>query len=102
LAHKLIRTFETKTGIDIPAKEEAMVDAWVSQGIRLAEEKAHQAGKKADTKMAGHEKLEHAASFALDMAEKNGWIAWTRDRLKAKIEAALNVQAERPGSPAGQ
>jgi hypothetical protein len=94
--------FEAKTGIDVPAKQEALIDGWIAEGIRLAEEKAHQAAQKAEAKITGHEKLEAAAGFVLDMAEKNGWVDWTRDRLKAKIDAKINVVKAREGSPAGQ
>jgi Bacteriophage holin of superfamily 6 (Holin_LLH) len=92
LAHRLIKAFESKTKIDVPVKQEAQVDAWIEAGIHYAEEKAHQAAKSATAKITGPEKLEAAASFALDLAEKNGWIEWTRERLKAKIEAALNSE----------
>lgn len=102
LAHRLIKAFETKTKIDVPAKQEAQIDGWIEAGIRLAEEKAHKAVKAKADKITGPEKLEAAASFALDLAQKNGWVDWTRDRLKSKIEAKLNVVKERPGSPAGQ
>lgn len=102
LAHRLIKVFETKTKIDIPAKQEAQVDAWIATGIRAAEEKAYQAVKAKADKITGPEKLEAAISFALGMAEKNGWLDWTRDKLQAKIEAKLNIDKDRPGSPPGQ
>lgn len=102
LAHRLIKAFESKTKIDVPVRQEAQIDAWIAAGIRLAEEKAYQAVKSQSAKITGPEKLETAVGFALDLAEKNGWIDWTKDRLKAKIESALNIHAERPGSPAGQ
>jgi hypothetical protein len=103
-AHRVIKTFEMKTGIDVPAKQEAQIDSWVESGIRFAEEKAHQAAQRAagTAKLAGHEKLEHAASFIMGMVEKNGWDDWARDTIKAKVEARLNVTKEREGSPAGQ
>jgi hypothetical protein len=102
LAHRLIKAFEARTKIDVPAKQEVMIDAWIAAGIRLAEEKAHQAVKAGASTITGPEKLEAAAGFVLDLAEKNGWIDWTRERLKSKIEAKLNIVKERPGSPAGQ
>jgi hypothetical protein len=94
LAHRLTAAFEAKTKIDIPAKQEAQIDAWVTAGIHYAEEKARNAAKAADAKITGGEKLEAAAGFALDMVQKAGWVGWTRDHLKAKIEAKLN--ASRP------
>jgi len=102
LAHRAIKAFEAKTKLDLPSKQEDMVDTWIADGIRYAEEKAHQAAKRKDADLSGHEKLEAAAGYALDMAKKAGWIDWTRDLLKAKIEAKVNVAKDRPGSPAGQ
>ena len=40
--------------------------------------------------MTGPEKLEMAADFVLDLIEQRGFDDWTRDRIKAKIEAKLN------------
>jgi hypothetical protein len=102
LAHRLIKAFETKTKIDVPVKQEAQIDAWIASGIRYAEEKAYQAVKAKADKITGPEKLETAVGFALDLAKKNGWVDWTRERLAAKVEALVNVEKERPGSPAGQ
>lgn len=91
LAHRGIKLFEVKTKIDVPVRQEAQVDAWILMGMHYAEEKARQATKAVAAKITGPEKLEVAAGFALDLAEKNGWIDWTRDRLKAKIEAKLHA-----------
>jgi hypothetical protein len=102
LAHRLIKAFEIKTKLDVPAKQEAQIDAWIAAGIRAAEEKAYQAVKAKSDKITGPEKLETAIGFVLGMAEKNGWVDWTKDLLKAKVEALINVDKERPGSPAGQ
>lgn len=102
LANRLVKVLEAKTGVDIPEKQEAMLDTYIQDGIRYAEEKAHQAAKRADAKLTGHEKLEAATSFVLHYVEKNGWVEWTRDRLKAKIDAKINVMKKRPGSPAGK
>jgi hypothetical protein len=102
IAHRLIKVFEAKTKIDVPVRQEAQIDTWIAAGVRYAEEKGYQAVKAKADKITGPEKLETAVGFALDLAQKNGWIDWTKDRLKAKVEALINVEKERPGSPAGQ
>ena len=102
LAHRVIRAIEAKTKIDVPVRQEAQIDTWIAAGVRLAEEKAYQAVKANAAKITGPEKLETAVGFALDLAQKNGWIDWTKARLAAKVEALINVDKERPGSPAGQ
>ena len=102
LAHRVAKAIESRFKIDIPDAQEKMVDQWIAQGIRYAEEKAHQAAQKGDAKWTGNEKLEAAAGFALDFAEKNGWVEWTRDLLKAKVDAKINIVKSRPGSPAGK
>jgi hypothetical protein len=102
LAHKAVKAFSAKTGVAVSAAQEATIDGWIDSGIRYAEEKAHQAAQKGDSKITGHEKLEAAAGFAVDMVKRAGWDTWTRDMLKAKIDAKINVVKERPGSPAGQ
>ena len=102
LGMRIVKFVNTKFKIQIASGQEAMIQGWIGSGIRFAEEKAHQAAGKADAKITGHEKLEHATSFVIGMAEKNGWTDWTRDHLKAMIDAKINVLKERPGSPAGE
>jgi hypothetical protein len=92
LAMKLAR----KLGIDATEKQEAMVDAWIEQGVHLAEERARAAAKRSEAKISGHEKLELAAGYVADLAEKAGWADWTRDRLKAKIDAKLGSARTAP------
>ena len=101
LAHRLIKAFESKTKIDVPVKQEAQVDAWIASGIRYAEEQAYKAVQVKAATITGPEKLEAAVSFAMNLAQKNGWIDWTRARLASKVEALVNVHKARPDSPAG-
>jgi hypothetical protein len=80
---------EAKTGIDIPAKQEDLIDRLVGQGIDFAEEKVHQAVAKRTDKLSGPEKLETAADFVLGFIEARGWNVYTRDLIKNKIESRL-------------
>ncbi len=91
LAHRGIKLFESKTKIDVPVKQEAQVDAWVVAGIAYAEEKVRNVIK-ANGRLTGPQKLESAVGFVFDLAQKNGWVEWTRDLLAAKIEAKLNTE----------
>lgn len=89
LSHRLVKMLEKKTGFDVPAKQEAKIDEWVSQGIHLAAEKSYKKVKEKTEKLKGSEKLEEAADFAFALAAARGWDDWTKDKIKSKIEAKL-------------
>lgn len=99
LAHRAISTFESKTKIDIPTAIENRIDDWVISGVHLAAEKSRQKVKEGAAKLTGPEKLEEAADFVIGLAEQQGWIEWSKDRIKQKIEALLGVQRANGGVP---
>lgn len=92
LAHRAVKTFEKKTGIDVPTAQEEQIDKWVDQGIHWAEEKSRSKIKAKEAKLTGPEKLEHAADFVLSFIEAKKYHEWTRDLVKGKVEAKLGVQ----------
>ena len=100
LAHRLVAIFEKKTGIDIPDKQEAKIDNWIEQGIHLAAEKSYKKVKAKTDKLTGPEKLEEAADFVFALAASRGWIDWTKDKIKAKVESAVGVHRVNGGVPA--
>ncbi len=91
LAHKAIKLFEAKTGIQISEERERQLDGWVHQAVSFAEEKGHQVVKKNEAKLSGPEKLDIALGFVLDLVKKQGWDQWTSEQIQKKIEAALNL-----------
>lgn len=88
-AHRLIAVFEKKTGIDVPEKQERLIDKWIRQGIHRAEEWSHKKLKEKTDALTGPEKLEISAAFVLDLIEAQGWPGWTADRIKDRVEAEL-------------
>jgi len=99
LAHRLVAVFEKKTGIDVPKKQEDMIDTWIESGIYYAEEKSRSLIKEKANKLKGPEKLEIAGKFVLDMVKKNGWDAWTKEAVLAKVEGSLGMHRANGGKP---
>lgn len=91
LAHRLVKLVESKAKVDIPEREEKMIDHWVDQAIHFAAEKSYRKMKSTTMKLTGPEKLEEAARFALDQVEARGLVAWTKDKIEKKIEAKLGT-----------
>ncbi len=91
-AHRLIAVFEKKTGIAVPVEQEQMISRWIRQGVARAEEWSHKKIKEKTDALTGPEKLEISAAFVLDLIEAQGWIGWTADRIRDKIEAELGIQ----------
>ena len=89
-AKKGVNAVEAWLKIDVPDKVERRIDDWIEDGIALAEEKARSATTNHTNKVTGPEKLELAADFVLDLAKDRGYIEWTRNKIKSKIEAKLN------------
>lgn len=91
LAHRLVKAFEDKTKIQLPAQTQAMIDDWVHKGVMYAEQKAQAAidGKLAAIK--GPDKLEMAANFVLDLASQHGYDALARDKVEKLIESKLGI-----------
>lgn len=99
VAHRVVKIFESKTGIDIPDKQEAKIDQWIEQGIILAAEKSYQKVKGKTEKLKGPEKLEEAADFVFAFASSRGWDTWTKDKIKAKIESSIGAHRANGGVP---
>jgi hypothetical protein len=94
LAKKATTFFERKTKIDIPAKQEEMIAAWAGKAVTYGKEKAHQFRKEKGEKMKGPDKLEHALSFGLSLAEEHGLPDLAKDKLTKYIEAKLGEERE--------
>ena len=99
LARKAVKALEAKTGVDVPDKMEAKIDAWVDQGIHLAAEKSYKKVKEGTEKLTGPEKLEEAAGFVLGMVKMRGWDEWTKDKIVAKVDAAIGTHRAAGGTP---
>lgn len=99
-AHRAIKYLEHKLGVDVPARIEAQIDAWVDEGIHYAAEKSYQKVKGKTKKLSGPEKLEEAAAFVLAFAQARGWDDWTADKIKSKVEARLGIKRANGGAPA--
>lgn len=72
LGHRLVRAFEDKTGIDVPEREENLLDKWVDDGVALAEEKARVLIGFGKEKMSSTKKSEIATNYAMDRIDKAG------------------------------
>jgi hypothetical protein len=94
LTHKIISAFETKSKIDIPQKQEDLINKWVEQGVHLAEEKARNWVKEKRVRMPGGAKAETALDYVWDMVQRSGIMDWTREMLIAKIDAKVNEKRE--------
>ena len=99
VTHRLIGVFETKTNIDIPEKEEKLIDKWVLEGIHWGEEKSRNKIKEKSAKLAGREKLGVAVDYALGLAQSKGLVNWTRDKIEGKVESALGMKRANGGKP---
>jgi hypothetical protein len=98
-AHRLVGIFEKKLKIDLPEKQEAQIDGWISQGIHWASETSYKKVKEKTSKLTGPEKLETAAAFVFDFAQARGWTEWSKDAIKKKIEAKLGDKRANGGVP---
>jgi hypothetical protein len=98
--HRGIAVFEKKTKINVPDAIENKIDAWVENGIHLAAEKSYKKVAEKTAKLTGSEKLETAADFVFAMAQSRGWLNWSKDAIKAKVEAAIGVHRANGGVPA--
>lgn len=94
LTHKMIAAFEKKSGIDIPQKQEDLLDQWVSQGVHLAEERARDWIREKRVKMPGGTKMETAVDYVWDLVQRTNLLDWTRDQVVAKVKAKVNVKRD--------
>ena len=99
LTHRGIAVFEKKTGIDVPDAIEAKIDEWAEQGFHLAAEKSYKKVKAKTAKLSGPEKLEEAADFVFALANARGYVDWSKDKIKAKVEALLGMHRSNGGVP---
>jgi hypothetical protein len=89
LAHRLVKVFEDKTKVQVPAQWQDMIDGWVLKAVNLAESKSQQALASGAAKLSGPEKLEVAVGFVLDLAEKSGYENMARDYIINLVQAHL-------------
>jgi hypothetical protein len=98
-AHRLVKVFEAKSGIDIPDRQEVKIDEWIEAGIHFAEEKSRSYIKEKANKLKGPEKLELAGDFVMAMIKKNGWDNWAKEAIVTKIEGSLGAHRANGGKP---
>lgn len=94
---RLISYFEKKSGVHVSDETKARINGYMEQGVNYAEEQAHKAIKKNEKKLEMPEKLEHAASFIMDIADKKDAKDWTADKVKKMIEAWIAKHREPNG-----
>lgn len=82
--------FEKKTKIDIPSREEKLVEDLIRGGLNLAEERAHQA-KSGGDKMGKDKKRDTAVDFAWEAIQRAGLDKWTKDMIDKKMHAMLGA-----------
>jgi hypothetical protein len=99
LAHRIVSLIEKKAGIDVPDKQEAMIDKWIAEGIHLAEEWSYKKVKDRADKLKGSEKLEAAGDYVMDLVAARGWDNWTRDRVVSKLESLIGTKRANGGKP---
>lgn len=95
LAGRALKAFERHTKIDIPAREERLIDGFVADGVHLAEEEAHRLDKmvmagRAQPPMSSESKNDMAVDHAHRRAMGAGLDSWTRTRVKDKVAAQVN------------
>jgi len=90
LAHRLVAVLEKKMGLKVDAEQQAKLDKLIEDAIAFAEEQAHKAVKKNETALKMSDKMEHAAGFAVDMADSYGIDDLAREKAMKLVEAKLN------------
>jgi hypothetical protein len=90
LAHRLVALLEKKIGLKLGAEKEAKLDKLIKDAIAFGEEQAHKAVKKNETALKMSDKMEAAAGFAVDLADKYGVDEIAREKATKLIEAKLN------------
>lgn len=81
--------FTKKTKIEIPAKTEEMIAEWGRKGVNYANEKAHQYAKEKGEAMPIPDKVEHALSFGISLAEEYGLPNLAKEKLVKYTESHL-------------
>ncbi len=99
LAHRIVGLIEKKTGVDVPDKQEALIDKWVKEGVHLAEEWSYKRVKVGTEKLRGSEKLEQAGDYVMDLVAARGLAAWTRERVNKKLESWIGIERANGGKP---
>lgn len=99
LVHRLVALLEKKTGIEIPEREEAMIDKWVREGVHLVEEWSFKKIKAGTEKLTGPEKLEKAGDYVMDLVAARGLADWTRERVNKKLESWIGIERANGGKP---
>lgn len=88
LLRRAIKWVAGKADIELSASQLALVDAGVTRAVGYGEQMARKAIKE-HLDYQPNDKLRAAIDFGLDLAEKQGWPDWARDKLEELIEAKL-------------
>jgi hypothetical protein len=87
--HRLLAYFETKTKIKLSPEIMEKINALLDKGIAYGEEQAHKAIKNSEKALTMSEKLEHGASYVMDLADKSDIKNWSIEKIKKMLEARL-------------
>jgi hypothetical protein len=99
LVHRGLSVLKEKTGIDIPAQQEQLIDRWVDQAVHLAEERARKWMTEQRFTLPSGSKANIAIDFVWDHVQRAGLVDWSRDQLVAKIEAKVNSKRRLGATP---
>lgn len=93
---RLIKIAEKKIGIDIPEREERLLEQYVRDGVGMAEEQAHRLIKLGNKPPSGEAKESMATDSAEARAAQAGFQKVTRAVIKAKVAAEVNRHRNAP------
>ena len=93
------RTMHKKFGVEIEQKHQAMLNAWVAQGVGYAEQWALQHVKETGDTPSGRQKLDKALSFVTNHARSVGLDQIARDKVVDLVEAQLGTWYRESLSP---
>lgn len=91
LARKAVQVFEARTGLDVSAQHEAMLDDMLRRAVARGEEYARGVVKAGEEKPDGAEKLDVALDFAEAEAQRLGLNVRGREHLENLLEAKLGL-----------
>ena len=83
------RALHKKFGVEIEQKHQAMLNAWVAQGVGYAEQWALQQVKETGKSPSGRQKLDKALGFVVNHARSVGLDQIARDKVVDLVEAQL-------------
>lgn len=98
-ANKLIKLFEDKTKMDIPERQEALLQSVLDEGIHYASEQGYKLLKDKTGRLTGPQLLETAGDYVLDEAYKRGLPELGSDYVRRRLEARLGIKRANGGVP---